>query len=123
LLRGFVGRNWTMNREGVHQWVREGCRFWATTVPLTVRVHRDDVAAVTSATETWGNRSCSGRFFGLAPGDVMIDGEKEQWDARVSTRLEEVERARFTGWRRKEHELRKYTSPSNDCPSLAMWAG
>jgi flagellar biosynthesis/type III secretory pathway protein FliH len=84
----------TINREGVINWVREGSvGVGRRRSPLTVRVHHDDAAAVRGFTETAGSGLKVQSDAGLAPGDVMIDGEKEQFDARVSTRLEEVDRA------------------------------
>jgi flagellar biosynthesis/type III secretory pathway protein FliH len=83
----------TINREGVINWVREGLSVLGEDGPLTVRVHHDDAAAVRGLTETAGTGLKVQSDAGLAPGDVMIDGEKEQFDARVSTRLEEVDRA------------------------------
>jgi flagellar biosynthesis/type III secretory pathway protein FliH len=81
-----------MNREGVLQWVREGLSVLGDDGSRTIRVHRDDVAAVTSATENVGGTVRVQGDSSLAPGDVVIEGKKEQWDARVSTRLEELER-------------------------------
>lgn len=61
--------------------------------PRTVRVHHDDVAAVCALTETVGAGIRIQGDVSLAPGDVMIDGEREQFDARASTRLEELDRS------------------------------
>ena len=83
----------TLNREGVLQWVREGLSVLGDDGPRTVRVHHEDVAAVRALTETVGSGVKIQGDSSLAPGDVMIDGEREQYDARVSTRLEEVDRA------------------------------
>jgi flagellar biosynthesis/type III secretory pathway protein FliH len=82
-----------LNREGVLQWVREGLSVLGDDGLRTVRVHHDDVAAVRALTETVGAGVRIQGDSSLAPGDVMIDGEREQFDARVSTRLEEVDRA------------------------------
>lgn len=82
-----------VNREGVLQWVREGLSVLGDDGPRTVRVHHEDVAAVRALTETVGAGVKIQGDSSLAPGDVMIDGEREQYDARVSTRLEEVDRA------------------------------
>jgi len=83
----------SLNREGVLQWVREGLSVLGDDGPRTVRVHHEDVAAVRALTETVGAGVKIQGDSSLAPGDVMIDGEREQYDARVSTRLEEVDRA------------------------------
>ncbi len=82
-----------VNREGVLQWVREGLSVLGDDGPRTVRVHHDDVASVRALTESVGAGVKIQGDASLAPGDVMIDGEREQFDARVSTRLEEVDRA------------------------------
>lgn len=82
-----------LNREGVLQWVREGLSVLGDDGPRTVRVHHDDVAAVRALTETVGAGVRIQGDSSLAPGDVMIDGEREQYDARVSTRLEELDRS------------------------------
>lgn len=83
----------TVNREGIINWVREGLSVLGEDGPLTVRVHHDDAAAIRGLTETAGANVKVQSDAGLSPGDVMIEGEKEQFDARVSTRLEEVDRA------------------------------
>ncbi|MBK8872018.1 MAG: hypothetical protein IPN19_13545 [Elusimicrobia bacterium] len=83
----------TVNREGIINWVREGLSVLGDDGPLIVRVHHDDAAAVRGLTDTAGTGVKVQSDAGLTPGDVMIDGEKEQFDARVSTRLEEVDRA------------------------------
>jgi flagellar biosynthesis/type III secretory pathway protein FliH len=82
-----------LNREGVLQWVREGLSVLGDDGPRTVRVHHDDVAAVRALSESVGGGVKIQGDSSLSPGDVMIDGEREQYDARVSTRLEEVDRA------------------------------
>jgi len=51
------------------------------------------VAAVRALSESVGGGVKIQGDSTLSPGDVMIDGEREQYDARVSTRLEEVDRA------------------------------
>ncbi|MBK8575166.1 MAG: hypothetical protein IPN90_05635 [Elusimicrobia bacterium] len=83
----------TLNREGVLQWVREGLSVLGDDGPRTVRVHHDDVSLVRALSETVGAGVRIQGDSSLAPGDVMIDGEREQFDARVSTRLEELDRA------------------------------
>jgi flagellar biosynthesis/type III secretory pathway protein FliH len=83
----------TLNREGVLQWVREGLSVLGDDGPRTVRVHHDDVASVRALTETVGAGVRIQGDSSLSPGDVMIDGEREQYDARVSTRLEELGRS------------------------------
>jgi flagellar biosynthesis/type III secretory pathway protein FliH len=81
-----------INREGVLQWVREGLSVLGDDGPRTIRVHHDDVNAVRVSTESAGGTVRVQGDSSLAPGDVVIEGEREQWDARVSTRLEELER-------------------------------
>jgi|GEM_PF-2697407 len=81
----------TVSHEGVLAWVREGLTVMGAGNAHTIRVAPDAVDSVSrmerpAEVHVQGDPS-------LSSGDVVLDGDRAQWDARLSTRLEETERA------------------------------
>jgi flagellar biosynthesis/type III secretory pathway protein FliH len=81
-----------VSADGVLEWVREGL----AAIPggeRRVRVHPLHVDAVKGAPEVRAPGVVVRADDGLLPGDVVVDAGPSQWDGRLETRLEELERS------------------------------
>lgn len=78
--------------ESVTAWVREGLTVIGEGIVRTVRVHTESAEAVRAMAEGGREDVRVVADPALEPGDVVVDGGNATYDARVATRLEEVER-------------------------------